>query len=83
MSRKTKLIERILALPRDFTWDEGCALMKACGFQLVNRRGSMRMFVHLETRLKVGVHEPHPEKTLKRYALEALIDGLRIVGEVQ
>ena len=41
------------------------------------------MFFHLGTRLKVVIHEPHPDKTLTRYALEALIEGLRNVGEVQ
>lgn len=40
------------------------------------------MFKHLQTGLKAGMHEPHPENTLKGYALDILIDALKAVGEL-
>lgn len=83
MARKDKLIARLLSDPKDFTWDETCTLMKACGFELKNRGGSKRMFIHVQTRRKVGMHEPHSRPALIRYELDLLIDGLKEVGEIK
>lgn len=41
------------------------------------------MFVHERTRVKVRLHEPHPQNTLHRYMVEILIDGLRSAGEIE
>ena len=81
MSKKSRLLQRLCERPKDFTWDEACALMRQCGFQLHKRPGSSRMFVHVTTRQKVGLHEPH-ESSLKPYAVEALIAALQEAGEI-
>lgn len=81
MSQKSKLLERLQERPRNFTWDEACALMKHCGFELKNGSGSGRMFVH-PSGLKVRLHEPHPQNTLLRYMVTALIDALIEIGEI-
>lgn len=83
MARKDKLIARLRSGPKDFTWAEACTLMGACGFELKNRGGSRRMFIHTETRRKVGMHEPHSRSALLPYELDLLIDGLREVGEIK
>ena len=83
MSKKNKLIARLQERPKDFTWSETCALMGACGFALKNRSGSRRLFIHSETKLKVGLHEPHSRPGLLPYELDLLIDGLTEVGEIQ
>jgi hypothetical protein len=83
MARKDRLIARLLSKPRDFTWAETCTLMKGCGFDLENRRGSRRMFIHVQTQLKVGMHEPHSRPALLPYELDLLIDGLKNVGEIK
>lgn len=82
MPKKSKLKERIVERPKDFTWAEACTLMKQCGFKLINKDGSARMFKHLDTGLKAGVHEPHPGNILKPYAVDILIDALKAVGEL-
>lgn len=82
VSKKSKLLARIVEQPRNFTWDETCTLMKQCGFELVNLNGSARMFVHAKSRLKVRLHEPHPENTLKHYMVKELINALKEVGEL-
>lgn len=82
MSKKQKLIDRVQGLPKDFTWDEAVKLMKLCRFDLIKNDGSRRTFRH-KSGLKVSVHQPHPQPSLPRYALEILIDGLKNVGEIK
>lgn len=81
--RKDKLITRLRDRPKDYTWDEACTVMKACGFALLKRSGSRRRFVHEVTRVKVFIHEPHPQPTLKAYAIDDLITGLKNAGEIE
>jgi predicted RNA binding protein YcfA (HicA-like mRNA interferase family) len=83
VSRKQKLLEKLKGKPKNFTWDEALKLMVACGFRLVNKSGSGRMFVHERTRVKVRLHEPHPQNTLLPYMVDQVIEGLRAAGEME
>jgi predicted RNA binding protein YcfA (HicA-like mRNA interferase family) len=83
VSQKQKLLERLKGKPKNFTWDEVLKLMAVCGFRLVNKSGSARMFVHEATRVKVRLHEPHPQPTLFPYMVDQLIEGLRAAGEME
>lgn len=85
MSRKDKLIEKLLSRPKTFTWGDATALMKACGFTLLSARGggSGRMFVHNVTRQKVRLHEPHPQNTLLPYMVRELVNALTEAGEIE
>ncbi len=56
--------------------------MNLCNFQLHNKKGSARMFLHEGTRTKVRLHERHPQKTLLPYMVDALLEGLRAAGEL-
>ena len=82
MSRKQKALARLLCQSSDFTWTEAVTVMKLHGFVLLNGSGSSRKFIHEVTRVKVFIHEPHPENILKRYAQEDLIQGLKNAGEI-
>jgi predicted RNA binding protein YcfA (HicA-like mRNA interferase family) len=75
-------LQRLCGRPKDFTWDECCTLMRQCGFELYTRPGSARFFVHGTTGQKVRLHEPHPQPTLKPYAVNDLIEALRDAGEI-
>jgi hypothetical protein len=57
--------------------------MKQSGFNLKNRPGSARMFVHVRTHQKVRLHEPHPQNTLLPYMVDILIEALREAGEIE
>lgn len=57
--------------------------MKQSGFTMLNRGGSARWFVHEKSRIKVRLHEPHPENTLKPYMVDELIEGLKAAGELK
>lgn len=83
MSRKEKLLDRLLSKSADFTWDEAVALMQHHGFTLLNGKGSSRKFVHKGTKVKVFIHEPHPGNIVKAYAQDDLMEGLRNIGAIK
>lgn len=82
VARKDKLIARLLTKPKDFSWSEACTVMIGSGFALTNRGGSKRLFTHVETKLKVSLHEPHSRPHLLWYELDYLIDGLKESGQI-
>ena len=83
MSRKDKLLTRLQGKPKDFSWEEACALMKQCGFEIHKGKGSRRKFVKKEMGLVVILHKPHPQNVLKQYNLSNLIDLLKRAGEIK
>jgi predicted RNA binding protein YcfA (HicA-like mRNA interferase family) len=82
MTRKQKLLYRLLSRPRNFSWDEAVAVASACGFELFRNDGSARAFRHRLSGVKLYLHEPHPEKILLRYAVDRLIEALRNAGDI-
>lgn len=78
MTRKEKLVSRFYRKPKDFTWDELVSLLSLFGFEQVNSgktRGSRRRFIH-SNGLVINLHEPHPQKILKRYQIELILEIL-------
>lgn len=85
MSKKDKLIEKLLNKPSDFRYDEAKILLKKFGYKEDNRRGtsgSRVAFVHSETGHILRFHKPHPENILKRYQIEQLIEELKKQGVI-
>lgn len=82
MSKKEKLLAKLRSLPSDFTWDEAVTVMKQHNFKLVKNTGSRRIFRH-ESGVKASIHEPHPQNTLLKYAMENLIEALVNAGEMK
>ena len=78
MGTKEKLIDRLKSLPADFTFDEAARLLQLFGYKKQNKgktSGSRVMFIDEQNR-KILLHRPHPGNTLKRYALENIIEKL-------
>lgn len=80
MSRSEKAQARLLTVPTDFTWDELVLVLKRLGYELRKSDGSRRSFVNPKTEHKISLHEPHPKKVVKKYALELVIEALRNEG---
>lgn len=81
MSRHEKLIEKLLRLPKNFTYDEMVALLRGFGYMEEERRrssGSAVIFYNEELNDKIMFHKPHPQKELKRYIPEMIIEKLKI-----
>ena len=85
MSKQGKLLDRLLSVPKDFTWDELTTLLGSYGYELINskRGGSRRKFLCRETGLLINLHEPHPSKILKQYAIRDAIESLEQAGIIK
>jgi predicted RNA binding protein YcfA (HicA-like mRNA interferase family) len=79
MSKKEKLIAKLLRRPSDFTWSELTSLLKSFGYSEVKTGktgGSRRRFIH-SSAATITLHKPHPQNTLKKYAIDQLIEQLQ------
>lgn len=81
MSKKDKLIERLLKKPRDFTFDEMESLLSYFGYELKQGgAGSGVKSVKDGSNEVINFHKPHPNGTLKKYVLDQVIEKLRKDG---
>ena len=81
MSKKDKLIDRLLKKPKDFTFDEMESLLSYFGYELKQGgAGSGVKFIKDETNEVINFHKPHPNGILKRYVLDQVIEKLRKDG---
>jgi len=81
MSKKGKLIERLLSKPKDFTYDELRTLLTHLGYeesQTGKTSGSIVAFIHNDSKHIIRLHKPHPNNELKQYQLEQIIDELKL-----
>ncbi len=81
MSKHEKLIEKLLRMPGNFTYDEMATLLKGFGYIDEERgrsSGSAVMFYNKNLDDKIMFHKPHPEKELKKYILKLIIEKLKI-----
>jgi hypothetical protein len=79
MSKKEKLLQRLLSFPKDFTWDELATLLYYFGFEEEGKGktgGSRRKFVDARGNV-INLHKPHPRNILKEYAVRQVVDRLR------
>lgn len=82
MSRHDKLVERLKAKPKDFTWRELERLLHGLGYQEVKpgkTGGSRRRFVH-PNGSTISLHKPHPGNLLKGYQVEQVLETLMQEG---
>jgi len=82
MAKKDKLKARLLSHPKDFSWSELESLLGSLGFELLKGKGSRRKFVHTESKILINLHEPHPEKVLKKYMVDQVIEKLKELGDL-
>jgi hypothetical protein len=81
MSKKDKLIEKLLAKPKDFTFDEMVSLLSYLGYDLKQGgTGSGVKFIKEGSSEVINFHKPHPNGALKKYILEQVIEKLRRDG---
>ena len=81
MSKKEKLIDKLLKKTKDFTFDEMKSLLSYFGYELKQGgTGSGVKFVKEENNEVINFHKPHPSGILKRYVLDQVIEKLRKDG---
>ena len=82
MSKREKLIQRLLSKPADFSWSELQNLLEGFGYSLATggRTGGSRVkFLH-SLHPPVILHKPHPIPLLKRYQIEQITEFLKKEG---
>ena len=82
MGQKEKLIERLKAKPRNFTFDDAEALLRYFSYKRSNKgktSGSRVIFVS-DKHPSILMHKPHPRKELLEYQVKQLIEALEQEG---
>jgi hypothetical protein len=79
MAAIDKLIERFKDAPSDFSWDELKRLLGHFGYAEAKGKGSRRKF-KATGRPTLILHEPHPGKIVKQYAVRYVKDVLESEG---
>lgn len=82
MGQKEKLIERLKAKPKTFTFDDAESLLRYFGYERSNKgrtSGSRIVFVS-EQYPPILMHKPHPRKELLEYQVKQLIQILETGG---
>ena len=85
MSKNEKLVQRLLALPKDLTWKELVKLLTLFGYSELKKGkigGSRKRFADDKKNL-ITLHKPHPGNIVKSYALKQVIDHLKEKGQIQ
>jgi hypothetical protein len=75
MTKKDKLLERFLAFPNDFTFDELKTLLESMGFEVENKgksSGSRVAFIHINFKKHILIHKPHPSKIINKIYLKQI-----------
>ncbi len=81
MSKKDKLVEKLLKKPKDFTFEEIKSLLSYFGYELKQGgAGSGVKFIKEGSNEIINFHKPHPDGILKRYVLEQVIEKLKKDG---
>lgn len=82
MGQKEKLIERLRASPKTFTFDDVESLLRYFGYSRSNkgRTSGSRICFTSEDHPPIMMHKPHPRKELLEYQVKQLIDFLEQEG---
>ncbi|MDR0854538.1 MAG: type II toxin-antitoxin system HicA family toxin [Clostridiales Family XIII bacterium] len=82
MSKKAKLIARLLSKPSDFTFDETIRLLGYFGYSSVTTgktSGSRVTFANSDNDY-IRLHKPHPRNNLLSYQIDDLVEALKVRG---
>lgn len=85
MGTKEKLVERFKGQPSDFTFQEVERLLKQFGYVRWDKgktSGSRVIFSNAGHR-PIMLHKPHPENTMKAYAMKQLLKDLMEAGFIE
>lgn len=86
MSRKEKLLLKLLSKPKTFTYNELESLLRGFGYQEIEigkTSGSRAAFYNEKTKLIIRLHKPHPSNILKKYQLDLIEQELKNKGIIK
>jgi hypothetical protein len=80
MTKKQKLIEKLLHRQSAFSWQELATLLQQLGYVQSEGTGSRVKFDNGDTAAMINLHRPHPGNEVKRYVRDQVIEKLRSGG---
>jgi len=86
MSKQDKLLQRFLAKPKDFSYQELKTFLHGFGYKEIKTgrtAGSRVAFYNNVTSHIIRLHKPHPKNILKRYQLDYLEEELRTMQVIR
>ena len=84
MSKKDKIIERVLSVSNDITFEELTRFLKIFGYFLYNKgkTSGSRVIFKDDTDSKIYMHKPHPSNIVKKVYIVEIIDILVKEGKL-
>jgi hypothetical protein len=79
MTKKDKLLERFLSMPKDFSYQELKTLLNSLSYEESNlgkTSGSRVLFLNVIKQSKIRIHKPHPGNILKKYQIVEVISKI-------
>ena len=79
------MIERLLSMPADYSFDEVRTLLLRLGFEQSNKgktSGSAVRFYRSSDQAVIMFHKPHSPDILKRYVMKDIIRTLKEKGDI-
>jgi predicted RNA binding protein YcfA (HicA-like mRNA interferase family) len=80
VSKKEKIVARLLTVPSDFTWDELVTALKHFGYKSESGDGSRVKFKNGKPEDMISLHKPHSPQIVKQYLLRQVIEKLQNAG---
>lgn len=80
MTKRDKIIDRLLSRPKEFTYEELVSLLKIFGYEETKKRktsGSRRAFISKSKGHIIRLHKPHPGNVLRMYQIDLIIEDLK------
>lgn len=79
MSKREKLLKKLLSKPKDFKYGDIKGLLQSFGYaeDMKGRTSGSRVaFVNKTTGHIIRLHKPHPESILKMYQVDQLVEEI-------
>ena len=73
MSRKEKLLKRMLSIPSDFTFEELKSVLGSLGFSISNKgKTSGSRVAFIKEQMIIRIHKPHLSNIMGKTALKSV-----------
>ena len=85
MSKSEKLLQRLLSIPKDFTWEELVKILAHFGYYELKTGktgGSRRKFTDVKKNIII-LHKPHPGNIVKEYSIRQVALHLKEKGLIK
>lgn len=73
MSKKEKLLKKLLDEQSSMTWQELSSLLTSLGYKKLEGDGSRVKFDNGKPTDLIIMHKPHPQKEVKKYVLKQIV----------